>query len=89
MNYKKLLCGVGTLTVCLMLTGCHNHEWQEATCTTPKTCLTGGETEGEALGHTWAEATCTEPKTWRMRRNRRRTVGAYFDRSKLSATCYL
>lgn len=63
MNYQKLLCGVGTLTVCLMLTGYHNHEWQEATCTTPKTCLTGGETEGEALGHTWVEATCTEPKT--------------------------
>ncbi|MBD5476550.1 MAG: hypothetical protein HDR17_11320 [Lachnospiraceae bacterium] len=64
MNYKKWLCKVGTLTVCCMITGCHmSHEWQEATCTTPKTCLTGGETEGEASGHTWAEATCTEPKT--------------------------
>lgn len=48
---------------CLMLTGCHmNHEWQEATCTTPKTCTIGGETEGEPLGHTWVEATCSEPK---------------------------
>lgn len=60
---QKLLCGVGTLAVCCMLTGCHmSHEWQEATCTTPKTCSVGGETEGEALGHIWVEATCAEPK---------------------------
>jgi hypothetical protein len=47
-----------------LLTGCHiNHEWTEATCTEPKTCSIGGETEGEELGHDWVEATCTEPKT--------------------------
>ena len=63
MNYKKWLCGISALTVCCMLTGCHmSHEWQEATCMTPKTCTVGGETEGEALGHTWVDATCTEPK---------------------------
>lgn len=63
MNYKKLLSGAITLTTCCMLTACHmNHDWQEATCTTPRTCLTGGETEGESLGHTWVEATCSEPK---------------------------
>ena len=50
--------------VMMTLTGCHiTHEWQEATCTTPRTCAKGGETEGEPLGHTWIEATCTEPKT--------------------------
>lgn len=60
---QKLLCGIGTLVVCFMLTGCHmSHEWQEATCTTPRTCLTGGETDGEPLGHTWVEATCSEAK---------------------------
>lgn len=64
MNYKKWLCGVGgALITCFMLTGCHiSHEWQEATCTEPRTCLTGGETEGEPLGHTWVGATCAEPK---------------------------
>lgn len=63
MNYKKWLCVISALTVCCMLTGCHmSHEWQDATCTTPKTCTVGGETEGEALGHTWVEVTCTEPK---------------------------
>lgn len=60
---KKWIMGFSILWVCSMLTGCHmKHEWQEATCTEPKTCCIGGETEGEALGHTWVEATCTEPK---------------------------
>ena len=40
-----------------------DHEWTEATCTTPKTCSICGVTEGEALGHDWKDATCTEPKT--------------------------
>ena len=39
------------------------HDWQEATCTEPKTCKKCKETEGEPLGHDYAEATCTEPKT--------------------------
>lgn len=65
MKYNKWLGGIGLFTVCLALTGCnsHSHEWQEATCTTPKTCATCGETEGEALGHTWVEASCSAPKT--------------------------
>ena len=63
MNYKKLLLGVATLTLCFMLTGCgHEHTWKEATCTEPKACSECGEIEGEPLGHTWVEATCSEPK---------------------------
>lgn len=31
--------------------GC-SHQWEEATCTAPKTCTQCGETEGEAAGHT-------------------------------------
>ncbi len=63
MMYKKLLCGIGTLTICFMLTGCcMSHEWKEATCTEPKTCAKCSETEGEPLGHTWVEATCSEAK---------------------------
>ncbi len=64
MKYNKWLSVVGMFAVCMALTGCgHTHEWQEATCTTPKTCTTCDETEGEALGHTWTEATCSAPKT--------------------------
>ena len=39
------------------------HEWQDATCTEPQTCLVCGETRGRATGHSWTEATCTEPQT--------------------------
>lgn len=45
-----------------MMSTC-KHEWQDATCTSPNTCLKCGETEGEPLGHAWKAATCTEPET--------------------------
>jgi hypothetical protein len=64
MRKQIFIAFVTCVSACALLTGCHiNHEWTEATCTEPKTCSVGGETEGEALGHEWAEATCTEPKT--------------------------
>jgi len=49
--------------LCLgIFTGCqHEHEWQDATCTVPKTCTECGATDGAALGHTWTEATCLKP----------------------------
>lgn len=66
---KIIFCLFMTVIMCLS-TGCnknkqHTHEWNEATCITPKTCKTCGETEGVALGHNsgnWVvdqEATCT------------------------------
>lgn len=39
-----------------------NHNWRNATCTTPKTCEKCNLTEGEANGHWWHEATCTDGK---------------------------
>ncbi len=46
------------------MTGCGCwHDWEEATCETPKICNKCGETEGVALGHTWSDATCENPKT--------------------------
>ena len=51
------------LAVALMglLSGCCiKHEYSEATCTEPQTCVKCGETLGEALGHDYSEATCTE-----------------------------
>ena len=32
------------------------HEWQDATCTAPRTCSICGATEGEALGHDFSKA---------------------------------
>lgn len=60
---KFLILVVVILIFCMALTGCgHTHEWEPATCSTPKTCLGCGETEGEALEHEWIEATCQEAK---------------------------
>lgn len=61
---KKILVWINLLLICGILSGCCvSHDWQEATCTIPKTCSKCEKIEGEALGHTWVEATCTEPKT--------------------------
>lgn len=40
-----------------------NHQWKNATCTEPVTCVLCGETAGDAIGHQWANATYTTPKT--------------------------
>jgi len=59
---KKLLSFALALAMCLELVACgHSHVWQDATCTTPKTCAECGETEGEALTHTLGEANYQSP----------------------------
>lgn len=61
---KKLFLICMTMGAGVLLTGCHmKHEWKEATCTVPRTCIVGNETEGEPLGHVWLEATCKAPRT--------------------------
>ena len=63
-NFRNLFFVFSTVLICFCLTGCCvSHEWQEATCTEPRTCSKCGKTEGKALGHKWQEATCTSPKT--------------------------
>lgn len=39
------------------------HTWEDATCTTPRTCSVCGETEGRPLDHTLAEANYQAPAT--------------------------
>ena len=56
---------VFVLVVCALagLSSCSKeckHEWQDATCTAPKTCKLCSITEGAALGHKGGTATCTE-----------------------------
>lgn len=46
----------------VIVEACAHEEYNEATCTTPRTCKICGKTEGEPLGHDWKEATCTEAK---------------------------
>ena len=42
------------------------HKWQDATCTSPKTCALCGKTSGEPLGHDWEPATCTTMQACRV-----------------------
>lgn len=37
----------------------HVHDWEPATCTSPKKCSTCGETQGNALNHSYNNGTCT------------------------------
>ena len=49
-------------SIVLNLSGCtlvHKHNWEDATCTQPKTCKECGETEGEPLGHDYTNFICT------------------------------
>lgn len=62
---KRLIVTIFSMLLVLLLNGCCVfHEWSEATCIDPKTCLKCEKTEGEALGHSesgWiveAEPTC-------------------------------
>ena len=60
---RKRLLLLLVLSLVFGLCGCHQHTWEEATCTEPKTCSKCGETEGDPLGHSWVEATYHAPKT--------------------------
>ena len=39
------------------------HNYANATCTDPQTCINCGATTGSENGHSWVDATCTKPKT--------------------------
>lgn len=62
---KKVLTMILTasLALCIFSGCCLSHDWQSASCETPKTCTKCDKTDGEALGHSWQEATCDTAKT--------------------------
>lgn len=61
---KKLISGLLIIASAVFLQGCcMSHEWKDATCTEPKTCIKCGTTEGAPAGHNWNAATCEAPKT--------------------------
>ena len=62
----------------------NGHNWQNATCTAPKTCSVCSETEGETLPHSYAPATCTTPKTCK---NCPATEGEALGHNWLDADC--
>lgn len=56
---RKIICWLLATSLLLTLTACGcKHEWNSATCDTPKTCVKCGETDGTAPGHSWLQAGC-------------------------------
>ena len=83
---KKNIFSLTILTfLLLVLVGCScKHEWNDATCLTPKTCAKCAQVEGEALGHTWVDATCASPKTCSICGT---VEGGTLDHTWVAATC--
>lgn len=66
-EFKKIFIFFVLIVLSVLLTGCcFQHEWTEATCTTPQTCTKCSKTEGEPLPHEWENATCTSPQTCKV-----------------------
>lgn len=64
------------------------HRWQDATCTTPKTCRYCNKTEGSPAEHTWKDATCTQPKQCACGATEGEPLGhAYQGEVYIAATC--
>lgn len=84
---RRIFIMISTTLFILILTGCGcKHEWQEANCTSPRTCALCQETEGEPLGHSWSAATCLLPETCSRCQE---TKGEPLGHSWLDATCTL
>ncbi|MBO7253255.1 MAG: hypothetical protein J6V25_11600 [Oscillospiraceae bacterium] len=82
---KKLVLILAAVLALALFSGCClSHEWQDATCETPKTCAKCDKTEGEALGHSWQDATCEAAKTCAVCA---KTEGAALGHSWQNATC--
>lgn len=82
---KKMRVFILALVCLLALAGCScKHEWSEADCVNPATCIKCGATEGEALGHTWLDATCTTARTCSVCG---RTEGDPLGHTWVEATC--
>jgi len=61
---RKLSILLLILALAMVFTGCCKHEvWTEADCTTPKTCVECGETDGLPLGHVWQPRSTEVPET--------------------------
>ena len=80
------------LLLSLSLTGCEfppivsscSHQWSDATCTDPVTCVLCGETNGGPLGHYWIDATCTSAEMCKRCGERK---GSPLGHEWMAATC--
>lgn len=62
-GYTAVVCSLCGATEKTDTTNMLGHDWTDATCTEPKTCVRCGKTQGEPLGHDNANASCTDEWT--------------------------
>ena len=88
MKLRNILTALLLLTVLLLAAvGCAcEHDWQEASCSTPRLCKLCGEIEGTPTGHVWTDASCSAPKTCE---NCGKTDGTTLPHTWQEATCTL
>ena len=66
---KRIISSISTtfiiLSTILTFSSCLycEHQWNDATCISPKTCHLCNKTEGTVIEHQWVDASCTTPKT--------------------------
>ncbi len=61
---KNKIISTVLLAMCVSIfSGCHSHQFLDATCTSPQICVQCGETQGEAIGHQYMPATYDAPST--------------------------
>ena len=61
---KNALIIVVSAILLFSLSGCGcNHQWQNASCTSPVTCSSCGEKAGTPIGHYWTDPSCVQGKT--------------------------
>ena len=58
-----VLGAIAAVVIALVICFFTVHFWEDATCSSAKTCVLCGKTEGKKLSHEWLEATCTTPET--------------------------
>lgn len=61
-NKTAIIILIIVMAFVLAACGCE-HEWQDASCMVPRTCVLCGETEGDLAAHIWNDADCTTAKT--------------------------
>lgn len=91
---KKRVISFVALLSAVLLIGCDTnaknaqehleHDWEEATCNSPKTCALCGEIEGANLEHDWEGATCNSLKTCVLCG---KTEGKLSEHDWIEATC--
>lgn len=86
MKSRILFIAMFLLVTCSIFGCSHQHEWESASCFSPKTCIKCGETEGTVAKHVWTPATCQSPSRCKKCG---KTEGVEAEHTWSPATCFV